>query len=94
MRMEKTAEEARRSGYDAFTTTLLYSKRQNRELIKRLGSDASSKFGVVFFFEDFDRGWKEGIRISKEMGLFRQQYCGCIYSEWERYKGRKKNAKG
>jgi epoxyqueuosine reductase len=43
------------------------------------------RYGVKFYHDDFRRGWQEGITLSKEMGLYRQKYCGCIYSEKERY---------
>ncbi|MFQ5586232.1 MAG: epoxyqueuosine reductase QueH, partial [Thermodesulfobacteriota bacterium] len=54
-----------------------------------IGEEAARKYGVPFYYDDFRPGWREGIRESKEMGLYRQQYCGCIYSEKERYLGEK-----
>jgi predicted adenine nucleotide alpha hydrolase (AANH) superfamily ATPase len=50
-----------------------------------LGEQIGREYGVSFHYEDFRPGWHEGIRLSKELGLYRQQYCGCIYSEKERY---------
>jgi len=84
-RLETAASVAKRGNFDFFTSTLLYSKFQYHETIKDIGKFAGKKFGVPFLYEDFREGWKEGIRISKELNLYRQQYCGCIYSEKERF---------
>ncbi len=84
-RLKATALLAKRGKFDYFTTTLLYSKFQKHELIKSIGESAGKFAGVPFYYHDFRKGWKEGIKESKELGLYRQQYCGCIYSEKERY---------
>jgi len=84
-RLEATAAFAARQGYAAFTSTLLYSRYQQHEEIRRLGDELAQRYGIAFFYADFRSGWQEGIRLSKEMGLYRQQYCGCIYSERDRY---------
>jgi predicted adenine nucleotide alpha hydrolase (AANH) superfamily ATPase len=84
-RLEKTAETAAASGFDAFTSSLLYSRFQNHDTIRWLAEKAAEKFGVTFYYSDFRRGWQEGIRLSKDLGMYRQQYCGCVYSEKERY---------
>lgn len=84
-RLKSTALLARRGKFDAFSTTLLYSKFQKHELIIKTAEAIGKETGVPFFYRDFREGWKEGIRISKELNLYRQQYCGCIYSEKERY---------
>ena len=76
---------AKENGFDYFTSSLLYSKYQNHEEIKNIGKGLAEKYGVTFYYDDFRIGWKEGIKESKEMGLYRQQYCGCIFSEKERY---------
>jgi len=89
-RLEKTARLAKKSGFEAFSTTLLYSKFQQHETIRELGAELGRRYGVGFHYEDFREGWKEGIEISKKEQMYRQQYCGCIYSEGERYL----NAKG
>lgn len=87
-RLEATARTAKKGRFDAFTTTLLYSKHQRHEMIREIGESVGQRFGIPFFYEDFRLGWKEGIEESKKMGLYRQQYCGCIYSEKERYLGK------
>ena len=84
---EKTARLARKSGFDAFTATLLYSKFQQHETIRSLGEELGRRYGIGFYYEDFRQGWKVGIEISKKEKMYRQQYCGCIYSEGERYLG-------
>jgi len=84
-RLRATAEIAAKHGFEAFSASLLYSRYQRHEEIRELAEQAAKEQGVAFFYEDFRPGWQEGIRISKELGLYRQQYCGCIYSEKERY---------
>ena len=84
-RLIKTAQKAASEGFEAFSTTLLYSRYQNQEQILDLGRQLAEKYQLCFIGQDFRPGWNEGIRISKEMGLYRQQYCGCIYSEKGRY---------
>jgi len=85
MRLETAASVAKKGRFDAFTSTLFYSKYQKRELMLPLAQNAAQKFGVKFLDVDFREGWKEGIEVSKDYGLYRQQYCGCLYSEKERY---------
>lgn len=84
-RLDAAARKAAELGFDAFTSSLLYSRYQNQESIRTAGERAAERHGIQFYYEDFRPGWQEGIRLSKEMGLYRQQYCGCIYSEKERY---------
>lgn len=84
-RLRSTALVAKRGKFDYFTSTLLYSKFQKHDRIKSIGEAVGRSVGVKFFYNDFRTGWKEGIETSKQLGLYRQQYCGCIYSEKERY---------
>jgi epoxyqueuosine reductase len=84
-RLTKTAQKAKEEALDGFTTTLLYSKFQNHELIREIGESVANEQGITFYYHDFREGWTEGVRISKEMGMYRQPYCGCIYSEKERF---------
>ncbi|MBM3157538.1 MAG: epoxyqueuosine reductase QueH [Chloroflexi bacterium] len=85
LRMMKAAETARQRGFDAFTTTLLISPYQNHSLLRELGEKIADEHRVEFHYEDFRPGFRESHRISKELGLYHQGYCGCVYSEWERY---------
>jgi predicted adenine nucleotide alpha hydrolase (AANH) superfamily ATPase len=89
-RIEATAAEAARLGFEAFTTTLLYSRYQKHDAIRRIGEQLGDTYGVKFHYEDFRQGWQKGIDVSKQLALYRQQYCGCIYSEKERYLPRNK----
>jgi hypothetical protein len=84
-RLRATALVARRGKFDFFSTTLLYSKFQKHETIKSIGESIGRSIGVHFLYEDFRPAWEEGLEASKSLGLYRQQYCGCIYSEKERY---------
>jgi predicted adenine nucleotide alpha hydrolase (AANH) superfamily ATPase len=85
LRLKRTAQVAVQGGFDAFTTTLLYSRFQKHDLIRSVGEDVARAQGIAFLYRDFRIGWAEGVRISKELGMYRQPYCGCIYSEKERY---------
>lgn len=89
-RLRATAEQAHRLGIEGFTTTLLYSRYQKHREIVAFGHQLAEEYQLFFHYQDFRTGWQEGIQISKEMGLYRQQYCGCIYSEKDRYMPRKK----
>jgi predicted adenine nucleotide alpha hydrolase (AANH) superfamily ATPase len=84
-RLEATAKTAAEQGFSAFTTTLLYSKYQKHELIRQVAEEMSAKYGIPFFYRDWRSLWQEGIELSKREQMYRQKYCGCIFSEEERY---------
>jgi epoxyqueuosine reductase len=88
MRLDAAAAETSRSGSSLFTTSLLYSKYQNHDLIRAVAEEVAREHRVELYYEDFRIGWREGTVESKAMGLYRQQYCGCVYSERDRYKSR------
>ena len=98
MRLLPTVLHALETGADAFTTTLLYSRYQKHELIRKTAEKLADQHGISFYYRDFREGWQEGIDMAIAMGLYRQPYCGCIYSEQERYdktfRKQKKSAKG
>lgn len=85
-RLEATARLAAKSRFDAFSTTLLYSKHQKHELIRSIAGEASRKYGISFYYQDFREGWKEGKESARASGLYMQQYCGCLYSEKDRFR--------
>ncbi len=85
MRFEDCARAAAEQGLPAFTSTLFYSKYQNHELMMAIARDMAHKYNVEFVYYDFREGWQEGIDISIQEEMYRQPYCGCIYSEQERY---------
>lgn len=93
VRLEATASEAKKRGLDGFSTTLLQSAHQNHFKIKETGEHIAQAIGIPFYYEDFREGWRRGVEVSKAMGLYRQQYCGCIYSEKERFLRSGKSAK-
>ncbi len=84
LRLEQTAKVAAKEGYDCFSTSLLISPYQNQDLINEIGKVLAERYNVEFYFEDFRSGFRVARSISKELGLYRQNYCGCIYSERER----------
>jgi len=85
MRLGQTIRRAVQDGFDAATTTLLFSVYQDHEAIRGLGEELSHDTGVDFYYEDFRPGWDEGQRLSRNLGVYRQKYCGCIFSEQNRY---------
>lgn len=87
VRLQKTAQKAIEGGFDAFTTTLLVSRHQKHEDIRRIGRQIGKSLGIKFYYEDFRKQWKRSIAESHKYELYRQPYCGCIFSESERYLG-------
>ena len=85
VRLEKTAKYAKEHGYDAFSTTLLISPYQNHEGLKKVGEEMAQKYNIPFFYEDFRPGFREGQAKAREIGLYMQKYCGCVFSEESRY---------
>lgn len=85
MRLEKTVSLAKEMGFNAFSTTLLYSKYQRHLHLISLCEKLSIKYNIPFYYQDFREGWQYGIDASKKLEMYRQPYCGCIYSEQERY---------
>lgn len=79
-RMERTAALARKQGFDAFTSSLLYSRYQHHEAIAEEAAHASAETGAAFLYRDFRPWWQDGIAMSKELGIYRQKWCGCILS--------------
>ena len=86
LRLSKTAELAKDGGFDYFTTTLTISPLKNAGLLNELGGRLADRYGVSYLFSDFKKkdGYKRSIELSAEYGLYRQDYCGCIYSKQER----------
>ena len=85
LRLEKTAKFAKDKGIDSFSTTLLVSPYQDIDKIKQIGEEISKEQGVKFVSEDFRVGFRDAHKKAKEIGLYCQKYCGCIFSEMERY---------
>jgi epoxyqueuosine reductase len=91
IRLERSAEVARKMNLDGFTTSLLASPYQKFDMIIAIGREVGRRHGISFYAEDVREGWGASRSLSLELGLYRQKYCGCIYSEMERYmkKGKK-----
>jgi predicted adenine nucleotide alpha hydrolase (AANH) superfamily ATPase len=81
LRLEAAARRAREAGAAAFTTTLLYSRRQDHEAVRSAGEAVAASSGTPFFYRDFRDGWKEGREICRELDVYRQSHCGCVYGE-------------
>jgi len=80
-RLEKTAAYAAANGFDAFTTSLLVSPYQKHDLIRSIGEELARKYGLHFHYRDFREGYRHGQNIARDMGLYRQKYCGCVYKD-------------
>ncbi len=89
-RLLNTVILAKKNNFDSFSTTLLYSRYQKHFLIKEKCEDLSRVYNINFFYHDFRVGWQKGIDSSIEENFYRQPYCGCVYSEQERYDNRLK----
>ncbi|MDI6916405.1 MAG: epoxyqueuosine reductase QueH [Thermoplasmatales archaeon] len=87
-RLNKTAETAKEKGFDAFTTTLLESPFQKHAMIKNIGESIGKQNNIRFYYEDFRKWHEQGKKEASSLSLYRQRYCGCIFSEKERF-GRK-----
>ena len=88
LRLEKATAFAAENDYDAFSTTLLISPYQNHELLRQLGEELALARGITFLYRDFRPRFREGQNQSRAAGYYMQKYCGCIFSEEERYLGR------
>lgn len=84
LRLSNTAAIAKEGGYTGFTSTLLISPHQNHELIKEVGNNIAKQVGVEFFYADLRKRYSDSRHITKPINLYRQQYCGCMYSKLER----------
>ncbi len=85
-RLNETARSAKDAGFDVFSTTLTLSPYQDHDLIKKSGLQAEETYGVEFLYIDMREGFRESHQMAREVGLYLQKYCGCIFSEAERYK--------
>ena len=93
LRLGAAAEYAAEHGYGAFTSSLLISPYQDHELLRTVGEAAGRRYGVEFLYRDFRPGFREGQSMAREMGLYMQKYCGCIFSEEDRYRKKIDRAK-
>lgn len=89
-RLEATAQKAVEEGFEAFSTTLFISPYQNHSLITKIGNSLAETYGLTFYARDFQEGFDWAQEEAKAKDLYRQKYCGCIFSERDRYEKRKK----
>ncbi len=95
IRLKKAFEYANKNGYDAVSTTLLVSPYQKHETIIETAKELAKKYNVEFLYRDFRPGFREGQAKARELGLYMQKYCGCIFSEEDRYQKQiEKNKEG
>lgn len=85
-RLEETAKFAKENGFEYFTTTLLASLYQDHQSIKEAGERFAQKYGVKFLYRDFRPNFRDGNSKAREKGFYMQKYCGCVFSEEDRYK--------
>lgn len=85
IRLAETAREAKEKGFDYFTTTLLVSPYQDQNTLKAIGEEMAKAIGVKFYYQDFRPLFKKAHEEAKQQGIYCQKYCGCLFSEMERY---------
>ncbi|MDO4570427.1 MAG: epoxyqueuosine reductase QueH [Planctomycetia bacterium] len=93
VRLEATASYAAQNGFEGFSTTLLISPYQKHDLLAQMGEEIGEKYGVPFVYRDFRPLFRSGQQEARELGLYMQKYCGCIFSEEERYLRKKQRSK-
>jgi epoxyqueuosine reductase len=85
LRLDRTARVAREKGFEAFTTTLLVSRHQPHEIVREVGEEVGRQIGIEFRYHDWRHLADEGLTEASRLSLYRQGFCGCIFSERERY---------
>ena len=90
MRLFDTARQAAEGGFDSFTSSLFISPYQNHELMREVAQRAAAEYGVEFLYRDFRPYFKAGQEKARELEMYIQKYCGCVFSEQERYLKAKK----
>ena len=86
MRLFETARVAKEQGFDNFTASLFISPYQNHELMKEIAEEAADTYEIPFLYRDFRPLFKAGQEKARELGFYMQKYCGCVFSEEERYR--------
>lgn len=85
MRLFRAAQVASEQGFDSFTSSLFISPYQKHDMMREVAERAASEYGVTFLYRDFRPYFKEGQERARQLGFYMQKYCGCIFSEEERY---------
>lgn len=89
LRLERTAQRAKEQGFDAFSTTLLISPYQDFDQIVAVGKELADKYNVLFHVNDYRPEFRNAMTLAKELGLYRQKFCGCVFSQEERNRKKK-----
>ena len=86
LRLRETAEYAKKNGFDYFTTTLSISPMKNAQKLNEIGGRLAEEYDIPYLFSDFKKrdGYKKSTELSREYGMYRQYYCGCVYSKAQR----------
>ena len=90
LRLFEAAKQAKEGGFDSFTSSLFISPYQNHELMRETAERAAEEYGVDFLYRDFRPYFRAGQDFAREHGFYMQKYCGCVFSEEERYVKRNK----
>lgn len=85
LRLQESVNVVVENEIDAFTTTMLHSKHLRHDEIRSIGERIAHENSIEFLYRDFRTGWSRGLKLSRKFGLYRQQYCGCVMSEFERF---------
>ena len=85
VRLEQTARFAAENGFASFTSTLFVSPYQQHERMAEIAEEMARRYGVRFLYRDFRPGFRAGQQEARELGFYMQKYCGCVFSEEERY---------
>ena len=85
LRLFEAAKQAKEGGFDSFTSSLFISPYQNHELMRETAERAAEEYGVDFLYRDFRPYFRAGQDFAREHGFYMQKYCGCVFSEQERY---------
>lgn len=85
IRLDQAAKFAAENGFDSFTSTLFVSPYQQHERMAKIAEQAAKKWGVTFLYRDFRPGFRSGQQQARKLGLYMQKYCGCVFSEEDRY---------
>ena len=85
MRLFETARQAKELGFESFTSSLFISPYQNHDLMRETAERAAKEYGVTFLYRDFRPYFRQGQETARELGFYMQKYCGCVFSEEERY---------
>jgi len=86
LRLERTAQEAKERGFTAFSTTMLVSPTQDHAALREVAEEIAARTGIDWLYRDWRPAYQQSLARARQLSLYRQQYCGCLWSEYERYR--------